>query len=127
MHTGRVLVVDDEPSMRRMVGMAFEVEGYDVDTADDGATALEMLESGEELPSVIVADIMMPHVDGLRLLGRIRADERWSSIPVLMLSAKARSVDIEVAMRAGASDYVTKPFDFADLIERSAHLMEAVA
>lgn len=117
----RVLVVDDDEPIRRMVSLAFELEGFDVATASDGIEAIVQAESFR--PDVMVLDIMMPRMDGLTVLGHLRKQPGTARIPVVLLSAKADSTDITIGRRAGASDYVTKPFETDDLLDRARTVM----
>lgn len=118
----KVLVVDDDEPIRRMVALAFELEGFDVATASDGIEAIVQAESFH--PDVMVLDIMMPRMDGLTVLGHLRKQPGTAGVRVLLLSAKADSTDITIGRRAGASDYVTKPFETDDLLERARAVME---
>ena len=120
--TCRVLVVDDEPDVRRLLEMCFQLEGYEVRGASDGIEALEVLKSFE--PVVIVCDIMMPHMDGLKLLSTLKSDPLRSAIPVVLLSAKAESLDVDVGMRAGAADYIAKPFVVESVVACVARLVQ---
>lgn len=118
----RVLVVDDDEPIRRMVALAFELEGYDVAVASDGIEAIVQAEAFH--PDVMVLDIMMPRMDGLTVLGHLRKQPGTAGVRVLLLSAKAESTDITIGRRAGASDYVTKPFETDDLLDRARAVME---
>lgn len=104
-----------------MVSLAFELEGFDVATASDGIEAIVQAESFR--PDVMVLDIMMPRMDGLTVLGHLRKQPGTARIPVVLLSAKADSTDITIGRRAGASDYVTKPFETDDLLDRARTVM----
>ena len=117
-----VLVVDDDPVIRRLLELAFELEGFTVFTANDGVEGLDAARA--HTPSVIVLDIMMPRMDGLKVTGELKADSTTSDIPVLLLSAKANSRDIAIGMKVGADDYVTKPCDPNELVARARALLE---
>jgi CheY-like chemotaxis protein len=104
----RVLVVDDAEGIRTYLANLLEVKGFDVDTAEDGRRALALLEGGAA-PDVIVLDVMMPGVDGLEALKRIR--EFDADVPVIMLSVVGKASTIVKAMKLGASDYLNKPFE----------------
>jgi len=110
--TPRALVVDDAEGMRAYLAALLETRGFDVDTCDDGGRALSLLESGAD-PNVILLDVMMPGTDGLAALGRIR--EMWPEVPVLMVSVVGKASTIVQAMQLGAADYLTKPFEEAEL------------
>jgi len=116
-----ILVVDDDPVIQKLLSVNFEMEGYRVVTASDGEEALDRVLS--EAPAVVVLDVMMPKVDGIEVLRRIRANPGTGSTPVLLLSAKAQAKDIEDGMAAGADAYLTKPFEPLDLLDRVALLL----
>ena len=111
-----VLVVDDDPVILKLLTVNFELEGYDVCTATQGAEALDV--ARERRPDVVVSDIMMPVMSGIDLVIRMKADPDLTAIPVLLLSAKAQAADIRAGLDAGAADYVTKPFEPLDLVSR---------
>ena len=115
---GRILVVDDEPSIVEVVRLNLEAEGFDVETAGSASAAERLL---LECPCVLaILDIMLPDGDGIELARRIR--ER-SDIPILMLSARDTDVDKAVGLGVGADDYMTKPFSPVELVARvKAHL-----
>ena len=108
----RVLIVDDAEGMRAYLATLFEIRGFDVDTCDDGARALSLLENGAD-PDLLLLDVMMPGTDGLAALARIR--EAWPELPVLMVSVVGKAGTIVQAMQLGAADYLTKPFEEAEL------------
>ncbi len=108
----RILVVDDAEGIRTYLANLLELRGYDVDTADDGRRALALLEGGAD-PDVIILDVMMPGIGGVETLRRIR--EKHEDVPVIMLSVVGKAATIVEAMQLGASDYLNKPFDDAEL------------
>ena len=120
----RILVVDDEPAVRDSLRRALELEGYEVEVAVDGESAL--IELGEPRhPDAVILDILMPGVDGLEVCRRIRAV--GDQVPVLMLTARAE-VDSRVAgLDAGADDYLPKPFALAELLARLRALLRRTA
>jgi two-component system, OmpR family, KDP operon response regulator KdpE len=101
----RVLVVDDEPRIRRFVRMNLELEGYEVYEADDGLSAIEKVR--DDLPDLVLLDVMMPNLDGFETLSRVR---EFSSVPVIILTAKGDEEDLTRGLDLGADDYITKPF-----------------
>jgi DNA-binding response OmpR family regulator len=111
-----VLIVEDDPVILRLLEVNFELEGFGVLLAHDGAEGLELATSKH--PDLIISDIMMPNVSGLELLAALKADSGTASIPIILLSAKAQSADVKAGMEAGADDYVTKPFEPLDLVDR---------
>jgi DNA-binding response OmpR family regulator len=111
-----VLVVDDDPVILRLLQVNFELEGIDVATAVDGEEGLKMIQS--DPPDLVISDIMMPKVNGLELLAALRSSPDTSALPVILLSAKAQVADVQRGLELGADDYVTKPFDPLELIDR---------
>jgi DNA-binding response OmpR family regulator len=109
----RILVVDDEARMRRFVRMNLELEGFDVLEAENGLVALERVR--EDMPDLVLLDVMMPDLDGFETLERIR---RTSSVPVIMLTVKGDEEDRIRGLDLGADDYVTKPFSPRELVSR---------
>ena len=110
----RVLVVDDEPSLTDLLSMALKYEGWEIRTAGDGQTALAA--AREFRPDAVVLDIMLPDIDGLKVLQRLRAD--GSDVPVLFLTAKDALDDRIAGLTAGGDDYVTKPFSLEEVVAR---------
>jgi DNA-binding response OmpR family regulator len=118
----RILVVDDDPVIQKLLEVNFQMEGYDVATAGDGVEALASVAA--ERPDAVVLDVMMPKIDGIEVLRRLKADPATSTLPVLLLSARAQASDIADGLDAGADAYMTKPFDPVDLLERVASLLK---
>jgi DNA-binding response OmpR family regulator len=116
-----ILVVDDDPVIQKLLAVNFEMEGYRVVTGSDGAEALDKIAA--ERPAAVVLDVMMPKIDGIEVVRRIKADPATAAIPVLLLSAKAQATDIAAGMDAGADAYLTKPFDPVELLEKVASLL----
>ncbi len=113
----RVLVVDDDASITAFLKRALAYEGYQVETAADGQTALAT--ARDNPPDLVILDIMLPGLDGVEVLRRLRAGERdTGSLPILMLTARDEVSDRVAGLDAGADDYVTKPFAFAELLSR---------
>lgn len=112
----RILVVDDEKNILDIIRFNLEVEGYEVFTAQEGEEGLRL--AHEIKPDLILCDIMMPEMDGLEVCRRLKADGRTDQIPVVMLSAKTQPQDKVASIEAGADDFITKPFDFSDLVAR---------
>jgi DNA-binding response OmpR family regulator len=111
-----VLVVDDDPVILRLLQVNFELEGIAVDLAADGEEGLEKVRT--DRPDVVISDIMMPKVNGLELLAALRGEPSTADLPVILLSAKAQVADVQRGLELGADDYVTKPFDPLELIDR---------
>ncbi|MCC7363771.1 MAG: response regulator transcription factor [Dehalococcoidia bacterium] len=112
-HPSRVLVVDDEPNIVRLVRGYLEREGWDIATAADGPAALDLAASWE--PDVIVLDVMLPGLDGIEVCRRIRT---FSDAYVVMLTARGEEVDRIVGLTVGADDYLVKPFSPSELVAR---------
>ena len=109
----RILVVDDEPQIRRALQSALTAHGYTVAVAEDGASALDTIDTWS--PDAVVLDLVMPGVDGFEVLRRTRT---WSSVPIIVLSARGQEADKVAALDQGADDYLTKPFGMAELLAR---------
>ncbi len=108
----RVLVVDDAEGIRTYLANLLELSGYDVDSAEDGKRALALLDGGAA-PDVVILDVMMPGIDGIETLRRIK--KRHADVPVIMLSVVGKASTIVEAMQLGASDYINKPFEEEEL------------
>ncbi|HEX9065170.1 MAG TPA: response regulator [Streptosporangiaceae bacterium] len=113
-----VLAIEDEPDLRRLLGIIFGHAGYEVAEASDGEEGLRVF--AQRQPDVVVLDIGLPVLDGWQVLARIRAG---SDVPVLLLTARAMEAEKERALEAGANDYVTKPFRRRDLVARIESLV----
>ncbi|MEV0463210.1 response regulator [Nocardia tengchongensis] len=109
----KVLVVDDEPQILRALRINLSVRGYEVTTASTGGAALRA--AAEKHPEVIILDLGLPDIDGIEVLAGLRG---WSTVPVIVLSARTDSSDKVEALDAGADDYVTKPFGMDELLAR---------
>lgn len=114
----RILVVDDDASVRTLLRRLLTIEGYGVDEAPDGKLALEKVTSSA--PNLVLLDIMMPGQDGLDVLESVR---RVSDVPVILLTARDQEADRVLGFRLGADDYVVKPFSTAELTARIAALL----
>ena len=113
MRRPRILIVDDDPSIRKFVRANLEARDYQTLMAIDGTEALQTIEM--ELPDLIILDIMMPKIDGFEVCRRLR---EWSQIPVIMLSARGDEEDKVKCLDLGADDYLTKPFGVEELVAR---------
>ncbi|HMS86810.1 MAG TPA: response regulator [Acidimicrobiales bacterium] len=109
----RVLVVDDEPQIRRALATNLEIRGYEVDLAATGEDALRM--AGERRPDVVVLDLGLPGIDGLQVITGLRG---WTDVPIIVLSVRESEAAKVAALDAGADDYVTKPFGIDELLAR---------
>jgi two-component system response regulator MtrA len=110
----RVLLVEDDPSIREVTALGLEQAGFRVTTAADGRDGLARFRNGSF--ALVVLDVMLPELDGLEVCREIRRDSR---VPILMLSARSDTVDVVVGLELGADDYLTKPFELAELVARA--------
>jgi DNA-binding NarL/FixJ family response regulator len=110
----RLLLIDDDPNLILLVKDYLEFRGYEVVTAENGREALEVLEN--DIPDMIICDVMMPEMDGYSLVKHVREDARTSWIPVLFLSAKGQSQDRVKGLNTGADVYMVKPFEPEELV-----------
>jgi two-component system, OmpR family, KDP operon response regulator KdpE len=109
----RVLVVDDEPQIRRALAINLRARDYDVDLAETGEEALDV--AARHHPDAVVLDLGLPCIDGVEVIRGLRG---WSSVPIIVLSVREREQDKVAALDAGADDYVTKPFGMDELLAR---------
>ena len=109
----RILVIDDEPDLLELVRINLKQAGYEVETAETGRDALELLR--RSAPDLVVLDLMLPDVTGTEICRRMRTDPELADLPIIMLTAKADEVDRVVGLELGADDYVTKPFSPREL------------
>ncbi|MGZ4150508.1 MAG: GGDEF domain-containing response regulator [Actinomycetota bacterium] len=112
----RLLVVDDDPFIARLLEIELNAAGYRVRVANDGEQAMAMV--AEEPPDLVITDVMMPHVDGFELTRRLRLDPRNAAISVIILTARGLSADKLEGFAIGADDYIVKPFDTPELLAR---------
>ncbi len=113
-----ILVVDDEPINVEVLRARLDLVNYRVQGAFSGAEAIEFLEKTDELPKLVLSDIMMPGMSGFQLCERMKENDEWREIPIIMVSAKDQTVDKVYSMNIGAIDYVTKPFDKDELLSK---------
>lgn len=111
-----ILIVDDDPAITTLLKMSFELEGHVVVTAASGAEALEL--ARQIHPAAMVVDVMMPQMDGLELVRRLRDNEATADIPIVCCSARSMARDIEAGLAAGADDYMAKPVDPYELVQK---------
>lgn len=110
----RILVVDDDPGIRRVLTYNLSAEGFEVDAVEDGHQVLGAI--GSFQPDLLILDVMMPGRDGLDVLSDLREQEGTRSIPVILLTAKATDEEVWAGWQAGADYYVTKPFDLDEIL-----------
>ena len=111
-----VLVIDDDPVILELLRVNFEIEGFDVICSADGEEGFRRAQA--EQPDIVISDIMMPRRDGLQLLSDLKGDPSTEQLQVILLSAKAQKNEVQQGLDLGADDYITKPFDPLELIDR---------
>jgi len=117
----KILVVDDEESIRTVLEFTLAQAGYDADTAANGDECLEKVYAFG--PDLIILDLMMPQVDGWEVMRLLRANPETEKIPIVLLTAKGEIHDKLTALQQGATDYVTKPFSKSDLLQRLGEIL----
>jgi DNA-binding response OmpR family regulator len=116
-----LLVVDDDPFIARLLEIELSAAGFGVRTAGNGVQALELVD--ERVPDLVLADVMMPVMDGFELTRRLRSDQRTARTRVVLLTALGLSTGRDEGMHVGADEYVVKPFEVPELIERIRELL----
>lgn len=116
MNNGKVLVVDDEEHIVELIEFNLENNGYNVITAYDGVEAIEKTKG--ELPNLIILDLMLPKIDGIEVVSRLKREKNTENIPIIMLTAKSEETDKILGLELGADDYITKPFSVRELMAR---------
>lgn len=119
----RILAVDDEPNIVRLIQVNLERVGYQVETANNGVQALEKIRASR--PDLVVSDVMMPEMDGFELLSTIRRDATLEDLPVIMLTAKAQDRNVMEGYQRGADMYLTKPFNPMELISFVKRILQS--
>ncbi len=122
---GQILIVDDDPLIIKLLEKKLTKAGFKIDSANDGQQALEKIHQFK--PDIIISDIMMPHLDGYQLHRSLRQKPETAAIPFIFMSAKAAPADQLAGLRMGADEYVCKPFDFDNFIERVHEVMSRAA
>jgi len=112
----KVLVIDDEENIIEFIRLGLRYEGFQVDSASDGEQGV--IAAQRTNPDLVILDVMMPGIDGLEVCRRLRANPTTHDVPILMLTAKDEVKDRIIGLKTGADDYLTKPFDFDELLER---------
>ncbi|HXF58424.1 MAG TPA: response regulator [Candidatus Saccharimonadales bacterium] len=120
----RVLVVDDEADLIRILQFGLEAIGYQVETASDGQEALK--KAREQKPDIILLDLMLPKLDGYKVCRLLKFDERYKNIPIIILSARTQEGDQLLAMEMGANRFITKPYDFSEVLSHIEALLKSV-
>tara|TARA_R110002050_G_scaffold286468_3_gene437035 strand:+ start:117197 stop:117574 length:378 start_codon:yes stop_codon:yes gene_type:complete len=110
----RILIIEDDKSIRENTAELLELEGYAAVTASNGNTGLEKIKLHQ--PDLIICDLRMPEMDGFTLLKHLGEDSRLKRIPFIFFSAKSEKIEVRMGIDAGADDYLTKPFELEDLL-----------
>ncbi len=121
----RILAVDDEPNIVRLIQVNLERMGYTVETANNGVQALEKIRANR--PDLVVSDVMMPEMDGFELLSTIRREAALEDLPVIMLTAKAQDRNVMEGYQRGADMYLTKPFNPMELISFVKRILQGAS
>lgn len=119
----RILLVDDEPSIVKMVGKRLEVEGFEVLVAMDGQEGLTKARA--EQPDLVILDLMLPKLNGYEVCTMLKQDARFQKIPIVLVTARAQEKDERLGMECGANAYVRKPFRAQELLEQIRALLSA--
>ena len=123
---GKLLIVEDQPDIRKLIRMTLEFEGYELLEADNGADGLHQAQAAR--PAIVLLDVMMPgELDGYQVCERIKADANLAKTRVIMLTARGQQADIEQGKKAGCDAYLTKPFSPLELIDTIDRLAPATA
>ena len=120
----RVLVVDDEADLIRILEFGLKSMGYAVETASDGQDGLK--KARELKPDIILLDLMLPKLDGYKVCRLLKFDERYKNIPIIILSARTQEGDQALAMEMGANRFVTKPYEFTEILSHIETLLKSV-
>ena len=111
----KILIAEDEPSLRENLQMMLEMEGFEVQLARDGQEAFDQAKGAP--PDLVLTDVMMPVLDGYGLIRLLRADPATAAIPIIVLTAKAEQVDVEMGLGLGADAHLVKPYRRAELLQ----------
>jgi CheY-like chemotaxis protein len=117
----KILVVENDPSLRRLTSQLLHLEGYEVVQAENGRYALEAL--ADQAPELVLCDLLMPEMDGRAVLRAMKQDPRWSTIPLVFLTASAAASDRENCIAEGAAGFVIKPYEQMGLLDLISRLL----
>jgi DNA-binding response OmpR family regulator len=121
----RILIVDDEADLVSVLRMGLEIEGFDVVSASDGDEGLRR--AREDRPDLVVLDLMLPKMDGYKVCRALKFDERYKTLPIVILSARSGEQDRRLALDMGADLFVTKPYDMSELVSKIRVKLEKIA
>jgi len=117
----KILIVEDDVQTSKLVGTKLEAEGFEVEIAENGEQALEIID--EDMPDLLILDLILPGIDGLEVCRTLR---RKHDLPVIMLTAKSDEIDVVIGLEVGADDYITKPFGMRELVARVRSMLRRV-
>jgi CheY-like chemotaxis protein len=118
----KILIAEDEPDIRNLITFTLRFAGHEVAAAQNGVEALELATA--VMPDLILMDVRMPRMDGYEACKRIKADEKIQHIPVVFLSAKGQEAEVQTGLKAGAEEYILKPFSPDELTDRVKALID---
>lgn len=118
----KILVIEDDPAISRLVDYSLKHEGYDVTTASNGLEGIR--KAHYEAPDLVILDVMLPGMDGFEICHQLKSESDTSKLPILMFSAKAQEVDKDTGLKVGADDYLPKPAAPADIVNRVEKLLQ---
>lgn len=118
----KILIVDDEPAIVKVVESRLKANGYETLTACDGQEGLNLART--EKPDLIILDVMLPKIDGFRIAQLLKLDDQYRQIPVMLLTARVHEEDQKIGFAAGADAYMTKPFRTEELVEKIKELLK---
>ncbi|MFT5052469.1 MAG: two-component system alkaline phosphatase synthesis response regulator PhoP [Chlamydiales bacterium] len=124
MGRSRITVVEDEEDIREILEYSLSREGFEVETAADGASGLELIRAGH--PELVLLDLMLPDIDGLEICRRLKGDDTTRDIAIIMVTAKGEESDIVLGLGLGADDYIPKPFSNKELVARVRSVLRRV-
>lgn len=121
----RILLVDDEPNLRKLLRHMLEIGGFEVVEAEDGLDALEKVEN--YLPDIMILDVMMPFMDGVTVCKKLRAMSKFVELPIIMLSGKTQHEAVQEGLAAGANQYLCKPITVDELLTNVRTFLPALS
>ena len=118
----KILVIEDDPAISRLVDYSLKHEGYNVTTASNGLEGIR--KAHYESPDLVILDVMLPGMDGFEICHQLKSESDTSKLPILMFSAKAQEIDKNTGRKVGADDYLPKPAAPADIVDRVGKLLQ---
>ncbi len=114
----KILIIEDNPANLKLASDILTAEGYEVLKATEGISGFEMLKQNSREIDLVLLDLKLPDIDGIEIIKKIKADEKTGKIPVIVVSAHAMESDIKNSMEAGSADYITKPVNIREFLDR---------